>query len=75
MDGPRVLVCDPIHDEGVKILREAGYIVDLRTSITAKELVGAIGEFDAIVVRSRTQVTEQVLKAGKRLKVVARAGV
>ena len=75
MDGPRVLVCDPIHDDGVKILREAGYIVDLRTSITANELVGAVGDFDAIVVRSRTRVTEQVLEAGMRLKAVARAGV
>ena len=75
MDGPRVLVCDPIHDEGVKILREADYIVDLRTSITASELVEAVGDFDAIVVRSRTKVTEQVLEAGKRLKAVARAGM
>ncbi|MCW3990873.1 MAG: hydroxyacid dehydrogenase [Candidatus Bathyarchaeota archaeon] len=75
MDGPRVLVCDHIHDDGVNILREAGYIVDLRTSITASELVEAVGDFDAIVVRSRTKVTEQVLEAGKRLKAVARAGV
>ena len=75
MDGPRVLVCDPIHDDGVKILREADYIVDLRTSITASELVEAVGDFDAIVVRSRTKVTEQVLEAGKRLKAVARAGM
>ena len=75
MDGPRVLVCDPIHDDGVKSLREADYIVDLRTSITASELVEAVGDFDAIVVRSRTKVTEQVLEAGKRLKAVARAGM
>lgn len=75
MDGSMVLVCDPIHDDGVKILREAGYIVDLRTSITASELVDAVGDFDAIVVRSRTKVTDRVLEAGKRLKAVARAGV
>ncbi len=75
MGRPRVLVCDPIHDDGVKILKEAGYIVDLRTSITASELAEAIGDFDAIVVRSRTKVTEQILEAGKRLKAVARAGV
>ncbi len=75
MGGPRVLVCDPIHDDGVKILREAGYTVDLRTSITASELVEAVGDFDAIVVRSRTKVTERVLEAGRRLKAVARAGV
>lgn len=75
MDGSMVLVCDPIHDDGVKMLREAGYIVDLRTSITASELVDAVGDFDAIVVRSRTKVTDRVLEAGKRLKAVARAGV
>jgi len=75
MGGPRILVCDPIHDDGVTILREAGYIVDIRTSITASELVEIIGNFDAVVVRSRTKVTEQVLDAGKRLKTVARAGV
>jgi len=75
MGRTRVLVCDPIHDDGIKILREAGYIVDLRTSITASELAEAVGDFDAIVVRSRTKVTERVLEAGKRLKAVARAGV
>ena len=75
MDGPRVLVCDPIHDDGVKLLREAGYIVDLRTSIADSELIEAVGDFDAIVVRSRTKVTERVLEAGRRLKAVARAGV
>ncbi len=67
MGRPRVLVCDPIHDDGVKILREAGYIVYLRISITASELAEAVGDFDAIVVRSRTKVTEQILEAGKRL--------
>jgi D-3-phosphoglycerate dehydrogenase len=75
MDGPRVLICDPIHDDGVKILREAGYAITLRTSITASELSKAVGDFDAIVVRSRTKVTERVMEAGKGLKAVARAGV
>ena len=71
----RILVCDPIHDDGIKILREAGYNVILQTSITAPELIQIVGEFDALVVRSRTKVTEEVLEAGKRLKTIARAGV
>jgi D-3-phosphoglycerate dehydrogenase len=75
MGGSRILVCDPIHDAGVQILRKAGYNVDNMSSITASELVEMIGDFDAVVVRSRTMVTEQVLDAGKKLKVVARAGV
>lgn len=75
MAKPSVLICDPLHDDGVKLLREAGYIVDLRTSITTSELIEAVRGFDAIVVRSRTEVTEQVLEAGRMLKAVARAGV
>jgi D-3-phosphoglycerate dehydrogenase len=75
LGGPRILVCDPIHDDGVGILREAGYIVDLRTSITASELIEVVGGFESVIVRSRTKITEQVLDAGKRLKAVARAGV
>ncbi|MEE9519009.1 MAG: hydroxyacid dehydrogenase [bacterium] len=75
MNGPRVLVCDPIHDDGINLLTESGYVVDLRTSIIDSELVEAVGDFDAIIVRSRTKVTERVLEAGMRLKAVARAGV
>jgi D-3-phosphoglycerate dehydrogenase len=75
MDLHRILVCDPIHDDGIKLLREAGYKVDIRTSITAPELLKVVEGFDAIVVRSRTKVTKQVLEAGKRLKAIARAGV
>ena len=75
MNGPRVLVCDPIHDDGINLLMESGYVVDLRTLIMDSELVEVIGDFDAIIVRSRTKVTERVLEAGMRLKAVARAGV
>ncbi|MDP6048848.1 MAG: hydroxyacid dehydrogenase [Candidatus Bathyarchaeota archaeon] len=75
MGGPVILVCDQIHDDGVKVLMEAGYIVDLRTAITASKLIEVVGGFDALVVRSRTKVTRCVLEAGKRLKVIGRAGV
>jgi len=71
----RILVCDPVHEDGVKMLRESGYEVDLETSITGEALVGKVGDYDAIVVRSRTKVTREVLQGGERLKAVARAGV
>lgn len=71
----RILVCDPVHEDGVKMLRESGYEVDLETSITGEALVEKVGDYDAIVVRSRTMVTREVLQGGERLKVVARAGV
>lgn len=71
----RILVCDPIHDDGVRMLREAGFDVDLETSITGQELVGKVGNYDAIVIRSRTKVTREVFEASEKLKAVARAGV
>jgi D-3-phosphoglycerate dehydrogenase len=71
----KVLVSDPIHEDGVKMLKEAGLTVDLRTDITAEELKKVIGGYDAVVVRSRTKLTEEVLKKATSLKVIARAGV
>jgi len=70
-----VLVCDPIHEDGVKMMRETGFQVDLKTTITGDELVEIIRGYDAIVVRSRTKVTMEVLAETGRLRVVARAGV
>ena len=71
----KILICDTIHEEGIKKLKEAGFTVEEKTKITPEELVKVIGEYDAIVVRSRTKVTAQVLRASKNLKVAARAGV
>jgi D-3-phosphoglycerate dehydrogenase len=75
MNGVRILVCDLIHDEGVNMLREAGFDVDIETSITGQELVERVNDYDAIVVRSRTKVTRVVFEASERLSAVARAGV
>lgn len=71
----KILICDTIHEEGIKKLKEAGFTVEEKTKITPEELVKVIGEYDAIVVRSRTKVTADVLRATKNLKVAARAGV
>ncbi len=71
----KVLVSDPIDDEGVKMLRDAGFSVDLRTDITAEELTEVIDGYDAIVVRSRTKLTAEVLGKAASLKAIARAGV
>ncbi len=71
----KILICDTIHDDGVKMLQDAGFEVDLDTEITPQQLVKKVGAYDAIVVRSRTKVTRAVLDAAKKLKAVARAGV
>ena len=71
----KILVTDGMATEGLDLMKQAGHAVDNR-KITVDELVKVIGEYDGLVVRSATQVTEAVLKAGApQLKVVGRAGV
>ena len=72
----RVLVSDSLSDSGLKPLRAAqGIDVDVQTNLTHPQLLEIIGDYDALLVRSSTQVTAEVIQAGKRLRVVARAGV
>ena len=70
----RILVADQLAEDGLDRLRELGE-VEVRTGLAEAELIEAIDGFDALVVRSQTRVTEAVLEAGKRLRVVGRAGV
>ena len=70
----KILVADPIAADGVAILQQAGE-VDVRTGLPAADLIAAIGKYDALVVRSETKVTAEVLAAGTKLQVVGRAGV
>ena len=71
----RVLVADPVAEEGIDLLRKAGIEVVVKTGMKKEELLTVIPDFDALIVRSETQVTEDVLAAGKKLQVVVRAGV
>lgn len=70
----RVLVADPIAAAGVERLKRAAE-VDVITGQTREQLLELIGNYDAMVVRSETKVTSDILEAGKKLKIVARAGV
>ncbi len=70
---PRVLICDPISQAGVDILRQAAD-VDIRPNLSLEEILAIIPSYEAIVVRSATQVTSEVIEHGLNLKVIARAG-
>ncbi|WP_042162608.1 phosphoglycerate dehydrogenase [Paenibacillus gorillae] len=72
----KVLVSDPISDLGIQQLVEAADVtVDKKPGLSEDELVAIIGEYDALLVRSQTRVTPRIMEAGKKLKVVGRAGV
>jgi D-3-phosphoglycerate dehydrogenase len=70
----KVLVADPIAQEGIEALR-AHAEVDVRLGMSPDELIAIISEYDALVVRSDTQVSKEVIEAGENLQVIARAGV
>lgn len=70
----RILVADPLAEDGVDRLRREGEVT-VAAKLSEAELVQRIGDYDALVVRSETKVTAPVLEAGKRLRVVGRAGV
>jgi D-3-phosphoglycerate dehydrogenase len=71
----KVLVSDPIADEGVKMMRQAGIEVDVKTGLAPEELGRIIGDYDGIIVRSATKVRKPTIEAGKNLKLIVRAGV
>ena len=71
---PRILVADPIAREGMELLHTFAS-VDARHGLTSDELIAAIPDYDALIVRSETRVTPEVIAAGVRLRVIARAGV
>lgn len=74
MSAWKVLLTDGLEENGKTILRKSAEVVENPT-INADELLQVVGEYDALIVRGRTKVTAAVLAAGKKLKVVGRAGV
>ena len=70
----KVLVSDKISEEGLEILRTEAH-VDVKAGLKPEEIKAIIGDYNALMVRSQTQVTADIIEAGKKLQVIARAGV
>lgn len=72
----RVLVIDTIASEGIAYLAERGFQVDqVSSKLDREELLGRLGDYEAIVTRSSTAVTAEFLGRARRLRIVGRAGV
>ncbi|MFS8581067.1 MAG: phosphoglycerate dehydrogenase, partial [Novibacillus thermophilus] len=72
----KVLVTDPLSDHGLRQLTDARDVeVVKKIGLTESALIDTIPPYDALLVRSQTQVNERVLDAAKQLKVIGRAGV
>ncbi len=70
----KVIVTDKMAEDGIIYLREKGFEVDAKFGIAPGDLLEVIGDYDAIIVRSATKVTAEVIEKGKNLKVAGRAG-
>lgn len=71
-----VLVADPISKDGIKaLLDHEQFNVDIQTGLSEEALIKIIPSYHALIVRSQTTVTENIINAADSLKVIARAGV
>lgn len=72
----KVLVADSLGEAGIEVFRRAENIqTDIITGLKPEELKKIIGEYDGLVIRSATNVTEDILEAAVKLKVIGRAGI
>ncbi len=71
---PKILVSDPIDQVGIDILSQVA-TVDIKTTLSPEEITQVIPEYDAIMIRSGTKLTKEIIEAGKNLKIIGRAGV
>jgi len=70
----KVLVADPIAEEGIKFLAEHAQ-VDVKLKLKPDELKAIINDYSALIVRSETKVSTQIIESGKNLRVIGRAGI
>jgi len=72
----KVLVSDNLGEDGIRMFQEAaGIDVDVKTGLEPDALMAIIASYDALVIRSATKVTKDLLQAASKLKVVGRAGI
>ncbi|MBU4345998.1 MAG: phosphoglycerate dehydrogenase [Candidatus Omnitrophica bacterium] len=72
----KILVSDPLSDEGLKILTSVKeFQVDVKLKLTPEALKDTIKDYDALIVRSATKVTRDIIEAAKKLRLIGRAGV
>ena len=72
---PRVLIADQLSPAALEIFRQRGVDAEVKTGMGKEELLAVIGGYDGLAVRSATKADKAVIAAGKRLKVIGRAGI
>ncbi len=72
----KILITDPLGQNGMaELKKENGFTVDERPGISVEELKKIIGDYEAVILRSGTRLTQDIIEAGRKLRVIGRAGV
>lgn len=72
----KVLVLDPINEDGIaELLNHPNYDVDIQTGLSEEQILEIVHDYQALIVRSQTTITEDIIKHARQLTVIARAGV
>ena len=72
---PKVLIADKLSPAAAQIFTDRGIEVDIKTGLDRDQLIKIIGQYDGVAVRSATKLTEKVIAAADKLKVIGRAGI
>lgn len=76
MDNYKILVLDPVSEDGIKeLLDHPNYDVDVNTGLSEEEILEIVHDYHALIVRSQTTVTGEIIRYARSLRVIARAGV
>lgn len=71
----KILVTEKIAEEGLEALRKRGYQVDVKLDLSPEQLIEEIAPYQALIVRSQTLVTPELIDAAENLEIIGRAGV
>lgn len=71
----KIIISDKLSEEGINILKDAGFTVDCKYKLSPQELGEIIGQYSAIIIRSETQLSREIIEKADNLKVIGRAGV
>jgi len=71
----KVLVCDQISDDGLNLLKENKFTVDVKIGLQPDELKNVIKDYEVVIVRSATKLTKDIIDSAEKLKLIVRGGV
>ncbi len=72
---PKVLIADKLSTQAIDVFKQRGVEADVKTGLSPEEILKIIDQYDGLAVRSATKATAELIKAGKKLKVIGRAGI